>query len=112
MQWSDTAIILSVRKHGENSAILSIFTEGHGLSAGIVRAPHSKANRGIVQPGNFVAVTWQARLAEQLGTLKVELSEAIAAHVMPDAMKLAALTSACALMKSALPEHHPYKNLY
>lgn len=112
MQWSDTAIVLSARRHGETSAIVRFFARDHGISGGVVRAAQSKANRGIIQPGNVVSATWQARLAEQLGTFKAELLEAHAALIMHDAARLAALTSACLLLESALPERHPYPHLY
>lgn len=112
MQWTDDAIILSVRKYGENKALLRVFARAHGVYAGIVRGATSKANRGILQPGNAVNVTWQARLAEQMGTFKIEPVMPFAAYVMQDRLKLAALSSACALMETALPERHPYPRLY
>lgn len=112
MQWNDSAIILSVRKHGENSAVLRVLAQGHGVFAGVARGVHSKAMRGVIQPGNRVSALWQARLAEQLGTFGLELARANAARVMDDAGRLAALASACALMEAALPERHPYPRLY
>lgn len=112
MHWTDTAIVLSARKHGENSAVARIFAREHGVYAGVVRAVQSKANRGVIQPGNIVLATWQARLSEHLGNFKTELLEAHAAHLMQDAGKLAALTSICTVLESSLPERHPYPRLY
>ena len=112
MHWTDPSIILSTRKYGENSAIIRVLSRSHGVYGGVMRGVHSKANRGIIQPGNIVDATWNARLSEQLGSLKCELQKANAAHIMQDSGKLAALTSACALIESALPERHPYPRLY
>jgi len=112
MHWNDTAIILSARKHGETSAVVRLFVREHGVYAGVVRGAHSKANRGVIQPGNIVNATWQARLSEHLGSFKCELLEANAAHIMQDAARLAALTSACTVLESSLPERHPYARLY
>jgi len=112
MHWTDTAIVLSARKHGENSAVVRVFARRHGVFAGVVKGATSKANRGVIQPGNIVSATWQARLSEHLGLFKCELLEANAALIMQDAARLTALSSACAVVESALPERHPYLRLY
>jgi DNA repair protein RecO (recombination protein O) len=112
MHWSDEAIVLSARKHGESSAVVRAFAREHGVYAGVIKGAHSKTNRGVLQAGNVVTVTWNARLSEHLGMFKMEMADSVAAHVMQDAMKLAALSSACALIESAMPERHPYPKLY
>lgn len=112
MQWADAAIILSARKYGESSAVVRVLTRERGLFAGVARGANSKNNRGIIQPGNVISANWQARLSAQLGSFKLELLEAHAAHIMQDAAKLAALSSACALVETALPERHPYPLLF
>jgi DNA repair protein RecO (recombination protein O) len=112
MQWTDDAILLSVRKFGEDKALLRVFARTHGVFAGIVRGATSKTQRGNLQAGNAVSVTWQARLAEQMGTFKIEPVKPFAAFAMQDKLKLAALSSACALMETSLPERHPYPKLY
>jgi DNA repair protein RecO (recombination protein O) len=112
MHWTDTAVILSARRHGENSAVIRLFSREHGVYGGVVRSIHSKANRGIIQSGNIVLATWQARLSEQLGAFRCELLEAHAALIMQDAGRLSGLSAACALLEAALPERHPYPRLY
>jgi DNA repair protein RecO (recombination protein O) len=112
MHWADEAIVLSSKKHGENSAIARMFTSKRGVYSGVVRSVHSKLNRGIVHPGNGVSASWNARLSEHLGTFKAELLEPNVAMIMGNALKLAALSSACALMEASLPERHPYPQLY
>ena len=112
MHWSDAAIILSSRKYGENSTVVRVLARDHGVFAGVVRGANSKTNRGIIQAGNVVSANWQARLSQQLGTFKLELLEAHAAHIMQDGTKLAALTSVCLITEIALPERHPYPKLF
>lgn len=112
MHWNDTAIILSARKHGENSAVVRVLGREQGVAAGVIKGINSKTNRGIVQPGNIVSASWQARLPEHLGTFKLELLEATTAFLMQDAKRLTALTAATAIIESALPERHPYPRLY
>ncbi|MBO6948413.1 MAG: DNA repair protein RecO [Rhodospirillales bacterium] len=109
MDWQDDGIILSVRKHGETSAIVNVLTRAHGRHAGLVRGGGGKRMSGILQPGNKVQARWHARLPEHLGTFTVEPIKAFAASALSDARRLAALTSACALIEAALPERqaHP-----
>jgi DNA repair protein RecO (recombination protein O) len=109
MEWRDSGIVLSVRPHGETSAIVEILTETQGRHAGLVKGARSRAMRPVLQPGNQVTVTWRARLAEHLGTFQVEADHLGAGAVMDDRAALAGLNAACALAVMALPEReaHP-----
>ena len=111
MEWSDDAIVLAARRHGETSAILSLLTRGHGRHAGLVRGGASKRWRGVLQPGNEVMATWRARLEEHLGAYTLEPARSHA--VLYDKPgPLAALISACALAEMALPERAPHAELF
>jgi DNA repair protein RecO (recombination protein O) len=107
MEWTDDAIVLSARPHGETSAIVTLLTLHQGRHAGLVRGGAGKRTRGILQPGNRVEARWRARLAEHLGTLTCELTRAFAAGFLDDASRLAALSAACAVTEAALPEREP-----
>lgn len=112
MHWSDEAILLSVKKHGEHQAVVRLFARQHGVYASIARGAYSKKQRGVYQPGNIVTVNWQARLSEHMGSVVAEMQEPVTALILDDSMKLAALSSACSLMEMILPERHPYPALY
>jgi DNA repair protein RecO (recombination protein O) len=112
MEWTDEGIVLSARKHGETSAIVSLLTREHGVHAGLVRGGVSKTRRGMLQPGNQVQAVWRARLAEHLGSYTCELIHAHAATVLDDPARLAALSSACALAEAALAEREAHGALY
>lgn len=109
MEWTDDGIVLSLRRHGESAAIVTLLTREHGRHSGLVRGAMGKSARGIYQPGNRLRATWRARLAEHLGTLQCELVTPHAAAVMADADRLACLTAACAVAEDSLAEHeaHP-----
>ncbi|HKD20553.1 MAG TPA: recombination protein O N-terminal domain-containing protein, partial [Rhizomicrobium sp.] len=62
MEWSDDAIVLAVRAHGETSAIVETLTREHGRHAGLVRGGASRRMRAILQPGNTLHAHWRARL--------------------------------------------------
>ena len=112
MQWNGRGLVLSVRKHGENSVIIHAFTRDNGRCAGLVRGGVGRRLRGILQPGNEVDLIWQSRIAEQLGTFTVELRKSRASSLfdMPDA--LAAGSSALALLDVVLPEREAHAALF
>lgn len=110
--WEDTGIILSVRPHGETGGIVSLMTENHGRAAGYVYGVSSSKQRGMLEPGNVVAVRWQAKSAEQLGSFTLELEKSCAADVMGDPSRLTALQSACALADRTMPENEKHKGVY
>ncbi len=111
MEWRDEGIVLAVRRHGEAAAIVSLLTAEHGRHAGLVRGGASRRLRGVLQPGNTLAATWRARLEEHLGAFTVEpLHSSAALYDRPG--PLAALTSATALLETALPERAPHPELY
>lgn len=112
MDWTDDGIVLSAKKHGETSSIVSLLTKEHGRHLGLVRGGSGKRARGILQPGNRVEARWRARLAEHLGTYTCEMTEAFAAAVLKDPLKLAGLTSACAVTEGALAEREPHRPIF
>ncbi len=112
MNWNDQAIVLSARKHGETSAIVTMLSREHGVHAGMVRGGAAKRWRGVLQPGNHLVAEWRARLASHLGTFKCEMSHAFAAAMLNDPLKLAGLSSACAVAQSTLCERQPHPEIY
>ncbi len=111
MEWRDEGIILSVRSHGETSAIAEIFTVEHGRSLGLVRGGRSRHLRPVLQPGNLVAMTWRARLEDHLGNFVLEPLSLRAGFIMENALRLSGLASLAALAQ-VLPEREPHGKLY
>ncbi len=111
-QWQDQGIVLAVRRHGESGGVVSLLTQEHGRHAGYVRGAQGSRMRGTLEVGNLVDAHWSARGGDDLGSLKLELSHSPAAHFMQDALKLAALQSACALCDAALPEREGHPGLF
>ncbi len=112
MDWTDDGIVLSARKHGEAAAIVSLLTRSHGRHAGLVRGGAGRKLRGILQPGNLVHAHWRARLPEHLGTFTLEPVHAYAAEILDTPLQLAALSSACAVAETTLPEREPHRPVY
>ncbi len=111
MQWTDEGIVLSVRSHGETAAIVDLWTRAHGRHMGLVHGGRSRRLRPVLQAGNHVDAAWKARLADQLGSMSVEMRRAFAAETLDDAQALMALSSITTLT-GLLPERDPHPNLY
>jgi DNA repair protein RecO (recombination protein O) len=111
MHWSEEAVVLGVRRHGETSAIVDLLTRGHGRHLGLVRGGRSRRLRPVLQPGNLVLANWRARLEDQLGTFTVEPVAMRAAGLIADPFKLAGLNSLTGLSQ-VLPEREPHPRLY
>ncbi len=112
MEWTDRAIVLVVRPHGESSAIVEVLTPEHGRHAGLVRSATGKRLRGVLQPGNMVDVHWRARLSEHLGAFTFEPVEARAPALFDDALALSGLGAACAMASLALPERETLPRVF
>jgi DNA repair protein RecO (recombination protein O) len=108
MEWSDDAIVLSSRQHGETSAVLEVLTREHGRHLGLVHGGASRKSRPALQPGNTLHVTWRARLSEQLGSFHLELARARAGELMDSREALAGLNAFCAVAAVAMPEREAH----
>jgi DNA repair protein RecO (recombination protein O) len=111
MEWRDEGIILSVRRHGETSAIAEILTARHGRCLGLVRGGRSRQQRPVLQAGNMVQAVWRARLEEQLGIYTLEPIQLRAGTIMEEPFRLAGL-SVVAELARLLPEREPHGRIY
>ena len=111
MEWRDQGILLGVRRHGEGSVILEVFTETHGRHAGLVRGGASRRMAPVLQPGAQVDLEWRARLEDHLGTFRVEPVKS-RAWTMGERLALAGLNAVCGLLLFALPEREAHPVLY
>ncbi len=112
MIWSDLGIVLSTRKHGENSIILSVLTRQHGRHSGLVRGGAGKRLSAILQPGNLLHLEWKGRLDEHLGQFTPELEESYSAKVLHSREKLTYLNVVCAMCETCLADRHPVEGLF
>lgn len=111
MQWTDDGLILGVRRHGETSVTLELFTRDHGRHLGLVRGGRSQRLRPTLQPGNTVRATWRARLDDHLGAFTVEPLVSRAGRLMERADALHGVGHLSGLMR-LLPERDPHAALY
>lgn len=111
MQWTDEAIFLGARRHGETSVIAEVMTRTRGRHLGMVRGGRSRTMQPVLQPGNRVEVTWRARLDEHLGEFRVEPVTLRAARLMESATAVYGVQALAALLR-LLPEREPHPHLF
>ena len=112
MEWRDEGFLLSVRPHGESSALIEVFSAEHGRHAGVVRGGTSRKVAPLLQPGAQLDLHWRARLEAHLGTFSVELLRSRAALVMRDRLALAGLNAVVSLLGYCLSEREAQGSLY
>lgn len=107
MDWTDDALVLGLRKHGETSVILEAMTRDHGRHLGLVRGGRSREKRPILQAGNAVKLVWRGRIEEHLGTFEVEGLILHAGRFLSSRLALYAVTHVAALVR-LLAERDPH----
>ena len=112
MDWRGEGCLLAVRRHGETSAIVDVFTRSHGRYAGVVRGATSRKIAPALQPGTQLDASWRARLDEHIGTFTVEPLRSRAGQVLGDRLALSGLAAATSLLAFSLPEREPHADLY
>jgi DNA repair protein RecO (recombination protein O) len=111
MEWTDEAIVLGVRKHGETSVIAELMTRHRGRHLGLVQGGRSRVMRPVLQPGNSVKATWRARLDEHLGQFRIEAKHHRAARLMENAHAIYAVQTLASHLR-LLPERDAHAALY
>ena len=111
MQWTDEAIVLGAKRHGETSVILELMTRERGRHLGLVRGGAGRHLRGVIQPGNSLRATWRARLDEHLGNYQVEALNLRAAGFLGAAYAVHGVTHLAALCR-LLAEREPHGGIY
>ncbi len=104
MKWTDEGIIIAITPFSEDQARLSLLTRTNGRQSGLYRL---SKRQPVLQLGDFVSATWNARLSEHLGRFQIERTDSFAPRMFNDAWRLWLLQNACGLM-SALPDRHCY----
>ncbi len=108
MKWSDKAIALRLVPFSENKLRLTVLTYENGCQTGLLTLSKRES---AVQIGDYLTVTWNARLSEHLGRFQIERLNSPAPRLFDDSWRLWLLQNACGLM-AALPDRHPYAVLY
>jgi DNA repair protein RecO (recombination protein O) len=112
MEWTDDAIVLAARRHGETDVILETLTREHGRHLGLVHGGTSRRVKSALMPGNALSVTWRARLVEHLGSFIAELRRERAGAILEKRESLVGLNAFAAVAREVLPERELHRPVY
>ena len=112
MEFEDEAFVLAARPHGETGAIVEVLTARHGRWVAHVAGGASRRLKPILQPGSRVRLGYRARVAEQLGSARLEGEGEGASALFDDPLALAGLAAAAAVVAGALPEREPHDGAF
>jgi DNA repair protein RecO (recombination protein O) len=111
MKIIDQGIILTIKKYSENSLIVKILSEHHGIYSGFVRKP-SKKDFSIYQNFNLVDFEWAARTEENLGFFKIELKKSFLGHIISSPIYLVSFETISTIIGQNLLEREPATEVF
>lgn len=113
MKFTDQGIIVSQRKYSENSLIVKVFSQNHGLYSGFVRSVKSAKSRTIFQIGNLVSFEYRARLEDNLGQFcSVDLARSYCSKIMFDKLRLDCVRSLFSIIEGTFLERENHELLF
>ena len=112
MRWQGEGILIDVKKYGESSALLDVFTLSLGRRIGLLRGALNKKNKAIIQPGNQLFLTWNSRIEESLGVFNIELIKSRYHRISEERDRLEFFNLICMLCSTFLPERVDFDELY
>jgi len=112
MEFEDEAYVLTARVHGETGAIVELLTREHGKWAAYVAGGASRRMKPFLQAGARVLVVYHSRVSDQLGSAKLEAVGEGPSALFDDALALAGLASAAAIVSGALNERETHEEIF
>jgi DNA repair protein RecO (recombination protein O) len=112
VEFEDEGFVLAARPYGETGAIVEVLTARHGRWVAHVAGGASRRLKPILQPGSRVRMSYRARVADQLGSARLEGEGEGASALFDDPVALAGLAAAAAVVAGALPEREPHDGAF
>ena len=112
MRWQEEGLLLDVRRYGETSALIDVFTMSLGRRMGLLKGAFNKKNKSVIQPGNQLFLTWNSKVEEGLGTFNVELIKSRYHIISQKKIGLELFNLICVLCSTFLPERISFDELY
>jgi len=110
MKLEGYGIVLSAYKYGDNGIIVKILSREHGPIKGMIKG--QRRNSQIIQPGNFVHFSWNARLADHLGMISATLEKAYALLNFSEYHKILSISSLCSMIDALVAERDDAADIF
>ncbi len=113
MKFNDEGIIISLKKYGENSLIVKVFSRHHGIYRGFVKSVRSSKDKTIFQIGNLITFEHRARIEENLGQFfSADLAKSYCSKMMFDKLRLDCVRSIFSIIDSVFLERENHEMLF
>ncbi len=113
MKFEDVGFVISCKKYSENSLILKVFSQNHGVYCGFINGGNSKKNQAILQVGNLISFEWRSRIEEGLGQFYyIDLIKSYTAKIIFNRLKLSCLSSLISIIDSCFLERENHDVLF
>jgi DNA repair protein RecO (recombination protein O) len=113
MKFNDCGIIISLKKYGENSLVVKVFSQHHGIYRAFVKSVKSSKDKTIFQIGNLVIFEYRARIEENLGQLfAVDLEKSYCSKMMFDKLRLDCVRSIFSIIDGVFMERENHQELF
>ncbi len=113
MKFTDAGIIISLKKYGENSLIVKVFSQHHGIYSGFVKSVRSSKDKVNYQIGNLISFEFNSRAEDNLGQfLGVDLIKSYCSKIMFDHLKLNCANSLFLIIDHSFLERENHQMLF
>lgn len=113
MKFNDCGIIINIKKYGEKSFIVKVFTENLGIIRGFVKFGISKKTQQIYQIGNLITLDYVARTEEALGSfMNCDLVANYPSKFIFDKLRLNCVKSILSMLDEYFLERQSFGNLF
>ena len=113
MKFSDIGIIISQKNYGENSLIVKVFSQNHGIYRGFVKSIKSSKAKTIYQVGNLISFDYISRLEDNLGQfVAVDLVKSYLTKIIFDKAKLDCASSLFSIIDGCFLERESFAELF
>ncbi len=112
MEIVDIGYIISTKRFGENSGLISVFCRENGIYKGIVKNITSKKNAATYIVANKIQMRHKARLHQHLGNITAENLQNNAYFLMQNQFVLKLSNSLLSLINITLAERNPELRIY
>lgn len=113
MKFNDQGIIISQKKYSENSLIVKVFSQNHGIYRSFVKSVRSAKERTIFQIGNLISFEYRSRLEDNLGQFYgVDLVRSYCSRIMFDKLRLDCVRSLFSIIDSTFLERENHEELF
>lgn len=112
MKFSDEGIIVSGKKHGEDSLIVKILSKSHGICNSFIKNSINSKNYAKYQIGNLVFFDLYTKNANSLSYVKTENIESFSSKHILDFPRFNIINLFCLIISKNFMEQDPDSNLF